>query len=347
MITLTAAARRVLEARYLRRNAAGEIAETPAALFRRVARAVARAEVRYGGEQAAAAWAERFEEAMAALEFLPNSPTLMNAGTRVGQLSACFVLPVEDRMRDIFEALKLMALVQQTGGGTGFAFSRLRPAGDWVASTGGRAAGPLAFMRIFDCATEHIRQGGRRRGANMGVLRVDHPDVAAFVDAKRDRVSFANFNLSVGVTDAFVKAAAAGEPWPLVNPRTGRPTGRADAPALWERIALAAWETGDPGLIFLDAVNRAHPLARPRPHRGHQSLWRGAAFALRILHPGLGESRPPGARPDGGRRRRLGDGSRNGCGSACASSTTCSTWAAGPIAASPGPRAGRARSASG
>ncbi|HEY8505796.1 MAG TPA: ribonucleotide reductase N-terminal alpha domain-containing protein, partial [Gemmataceae bacterium] len=191
---LTDNARRVLEARYLRRDSSGNLTETPAGLFRRVARGVAQAEVAFGGAAAAAEWEEAFHAALTALEFLPNSPTLMNAGTPLGQLSACFVLPIEDSMDAIFDALKLMALIQQTGGGTGFSFSRLRPAGSVVASTGGVASGPVSFMRIFDCATENIRQGGKRRGANMGVLRADHPDVVEFVECKSDGRSFRNFN---------------------------------------------------------------------------------------------------------------------------------------------------------
>jgi ribonucleoside-diphosphate reductase alpha chain len=258
-VQLTENARKVLEARYLRRDPCGQVAEAPEGLFRRVAHAVAAAEAPFGG--AADEWEEAFFEAMAGLDFLPNSPTLMNAGTPLGQLSACFVLPVEDSIEGIFESLKLMALIQQSGGGTGFSFSRLRPAGDVVASTGGAASGPVSFMRIFDCATENIRQGGKRRGANMGALRVDHPDIAAFIDAKRDGRSFSNFNLSVAVTDPFMRAANEGRDFTLVNPRTGRPAGAAPAAALLERIARAAWETGDPGLLFLDAINRDNPTA--------------------------------------------------------------------------------------
>jgi ribonucleoside-diphosphate reductase alpha chain len=248
----------VLRARYLRRDPSGQIAETPDELFRRVARSVAGAETR-AGAAAAAAWEERFYEAMTSLDLLPNSPCLMNAGTSLGQLSACFVLPVEDSMEGIFDALKLMALIQQSGGGVGFSFSRLRPSGDPVASTGGTASGPVSFMRIFDCATKNIKQGGKRRGANMGVLRVDHPDIEEFIDAKRDGQSFRNFNLSVGATDSFMEAAVADRPWTLRHPRTGQPGRTVAAAELFARIARAAWETGDPGLLFLDAINRANP----------------------------------------------------------------------------------------
>lgn len=256
-LQLTENALRVLEARYLRRDPSGQIIETPEGMFRRVAQHLAAAEAAFGG--APREWEEAFFEAMASLELLPNSPCLMNAGTPLGMLSACFVLPVEDHMEGIFDALKLMALIQQAGGGVGFSFSRLRPAGDQVSSTGGFASGPVSFMRIFDCATENIKQGGRRRGANMGVLAIEHPDIEAFIDAKRDGTSFSNFNLSVAASDAFMQAAASGRGWRLRNPRTGEAVREVPAAALWERIATAAWETGDPGLLFIDAINRAQP----------------------------------------------------------------------------------------
>jgi ribonucleoside-diphosphate reductase alpha chain len=249
---------RVLRARYLRRDPSGEIAETPQELFRRVAHSIAQAEERFG-DAAAGEWEERFFEAMTRLDFLPNSPCLMNAGTPLGMLSACFVLPVEDSMDGIFDALKLMALIQQAGGGVGFSFARLRPRGDRVASTGGTASGPVSFMRIFDCATENIKQGGKRRGANMGVLSVEHPDIEEFIDAKRDGKSFQNFNLSVGASDAFMAAALADCPWTLRHPRSGQPIRDVRATESLERIARAAWETGDPGLLFLDAINRDNP----------------------------------------------------------------------------------------
>jgi ribonucleoside-diphosphate reductase alpha chain len=254
---LTENALTVLRARYLRRDASGQVVETPEELFRRVARSIAQAETKFGG--LAAEWEEKFLQAMTALDLLPNSPCLMNAGTQLGMLSACFVLPVEDSMEAIFDALKLMALIQQSGGGTGFSFSRLRPKGDRVASTSGTASGPVSFMRIFDCATENIKQGGKRRGANMGVLSVEHPDVEEFIEAKCDGVSFRNFNLSVGVSDAFIEAAAAGRSWTLRHPRTGQAVRDVPAASLLERIVRAAWETGDPGLLFLDAINRDNP----------------------------------------------------------------------------------------
>ncbi|MGE5194578.1 MAG: adenosylcobalamin-dependent ribonucleoside-diphosphate reductase, partial [Deltaproteobacteria bacterium] len=258
-MTLTANAKRVLEARYLRRDAARNIVESPEQLFRRLARSIAAAEMRYGGNGAAARFETAFFELLSSLEFLPNSPTLMNAGTPIGQLSACFVLPVEDSMVEIFDSLKLMALIQQSGGGTGFSFSRLRPRGDLVATTGGTASGPVSFMRIFDCATENIRQGGKRRGANMGVLRADHPDILEFIDAKLDGRSFQNFNLSVGVTDAFMQAVDNETPFTLRHPRSGQPVHAVPAAEIMRRITDAAWKTGDPGLIFLDTINRANP----------------------------------------------------------------------------------------
>jgi ribonucleoside-diphosphate reductase alpha chain len=244
----------VLERRYLLRDDAGALAETPADLFRRVARAVARAEP----EAARGAAAERFEARLSALEFLPNSPTLMNAGRSHGQLAACFVLPVEDDLASIFDALKWAALIHQSGGGTGFSFSRLRPAGDVVKTTHGVASGPLSFMRVYDAATEIIKQGGVRRGANMAVLGAGHPDVLAFVDAKRG-AGLENFNLSVAAPDALFEAAARGAPWPLRHPRTGATVREVDARALLDRVAAAAWESGEPGLVFLDRVEAANP----------------------------------------------------------------------------------------
>lgn len=253
---LTPNARRVLERRYLLRDADGGLAEDPAGLFRRVARAVASAE----GRKAAPAWAERFEEAMASLEFLPNSPCLMNAGTPLGQLAACFVLPVGDDLPGIFDAVRDMALIHQSGGGVGFDFSRIRPRGDLVKSTHGVASGPVSFMGVFDAATEAIKQGGRRRGANMGVLDARHPDVVEFLEAKLDGTRLRNFNLSIGMPDAVMRAAENGGAVRLVNPRTGRRSGTMPAADLLDRVALAAWTIGDPGLLFLDAIARRNPV---------------------------------------------------------------------------------------
>ncbi len=250
---------RVLEARYLRRDERGAIRETPEELFARVARAVSQAEMFVGNAAQAALWEERFYQRLTSLDFLPNSPTLMNAGTPLGQLSACFVLPVNDTMESIFGAVRDMALVQRTGGGTGFGFGHLRPAGDLIASTGGAASGPVSFMRIFDCATENIKLGGRRRGANMGILPVDHPDILGFIDAKRSAGELRNFNISVSVSDAFMAALDAGQSYDLRHPSDGRAVGRLNAREVFERIVEAAWATGDPGLVFSDALERANP----------------------------------------------------------------------------------------
>jgi ribonucleoside-diphosphate reductase alpha chain len=258
-VTLSQNAHRVLEARYLRRDVSGKVIETPEELFARVARGVAHAELLVGNAAQAARWEERFFRLLTGLDFLPNSPTLMNAGMPLGQLSACFVLPVEDSMESIFDAVHDMALVQRTAGGTGFTFGHLRPTGDVIASTGGSASGPVSFMRIFDCATENIKLGGRRRGANMGVLPVDHPDILDFIEAKRSPGQLRNFNLSVGVTDAFMAALDADQPYDLRHPTDGRAVGQLSAHEVFERIIAAAWETGDPGLVFLDTVERANP----------------------------------------------------------------------------------------
>jgi ribonucleoside-diphosphate reductase alpha chain len=202
----------------------------------------------------------RFREMMSSLQFLPNSPTLMNAGLALGQLSACFVLPVEDSLAGIFDALKHMALIHQSGGGTGFSFSRLRPKDDAVRSTGGVASGPVSFMRIFDAATDVIKQGGRRRGANMGVLRIDHPDILEFIQAKVKPGFLENFNLSVAATDEFMRKARQGGSIDLINPRGGGISGRLDAPELMNLIANSAWRGGDPGMIFIERINAAHPI---------------------------------------------------------------------------------------
>lgn len=250
----------VLKRRYLLKDPARRIIETPSELFRRVAHHVAQAEANYHSSLSVEDVEERFYHLMRELEFLPNSPTLMNAGTPLGQLSACFVIPVADSIEGIFRALTEMARIHQTGGGTGFGFSSLRPRGDLVGSTKGRASGPLSFMSIFDKATEVIVQGGKRRGANMGVLRCDHPDIVEFIEAKMTAGVLENFNISVAVTDKFMKAAAAGRPFALVNPRTRTTTKKVNARALFDMIVHAAWRTGDPGLIFLDQINRHNPM---------------------------------------------------------------------------------------
>jgi ribonucleoside-diphosphate reductase alpha chain len=244
----------VLRARYLRRDQQGHLTETPAEMFARVATTVADVERQYAGDPRAAA--EAFYDLLAGLEFLPNSPTLMNAGTPVGQLAACFVLPVADSLEGIFNTLRDAALIHQTGGGVGYDFSRVRPKGDVVVSTGGTSSGPVSFMRVFDAAVDAVRQGGRRRGANMGVLDVHHPDIEAFIAAKRTSGGLRNFNLSVAVDDAFMTAAAAAAPIALLNPRTGESVATERADRLLDLMAESAWATGDPGLIFVDRINR-------------------------------------------------------------------------------------------
>jgi ribonucleoside-diphosphate reductase alpha chain len=256
---LSANAIRVLEARYLRRDAERRVVETPQQLFERTARAIAHAESLSGNPAQVGNWEEQFYEMLTSLDFLPNSPTLMNAGTPLGQLSACFVLPVEDTIEGIFQAVKEMALITRTGGGIGFSFSKLRPKGDSLSSSGGEASGSVSFMEIFDAATERIKQGGRRRGANMGVLRADHPDILEFITAKVDEKRLQNFNISVGVSDRFMEAVAQNRRYPLMHPRTGKAAGELEATEVFNAIVKAAWRTGDPGLLFLDTINRFNP----------------------------------------------------------------------------------------
>ena len=258
-------ARIILDYRYLRKNAAGRVIETPGQLFRRVARNIAESERIYDPAAPVQVCADRFYALMAGLRFLPNSPTLMNAGRELQQLSACFVLPVADSLESIFDAVKQTALIHQSGGGTGFSFSRLRPKSDRVLTTSGVASGPVSFMRIFNMATEVIKQGGARRGANMGILRVDHPDIEEFIAVKDQPAELTNFNLSVAVTDDFMRAVERNTTYPLINPRTGRVVARPRARAVFDRLASAAWRTGDPGLVFLDRINRDNPTPELAP----------------------------------------------------------------------------------
>ncbi len=288
-IPLSKNAKTVLALRYLEKDARGHPKETPEDLFRRVAKNITLADAKYCYRKKVSALMQRYNELffqvvkrneflqlikhdaaleetaqtfydmMRSLDFLPNSPTLFNAGRTLQQLAACFVLPVEDDLDAIFRAVHHTALIHQSGGGTGFSFSRLRPKGDLVESTQGAASGPISFMKIFDCATEQIKQGGKRRGANMGILRVDHPDIEEFITSKSRENILQNFNISVGITDGFMKAYRENKAYAIINPRTGKAVGRKKARKIFRLIAQEAWKTADPGVIFLDTINRTQP----------------------------------------------------------------------------------------
>lgn len=254
-LKLTENALIVLEKRYLQKDGQGKVIETPEELFHRVSRHIASAELVFDKSAGVADWEAKFYNAMTSLEFLPNSPTLMNAGRELGQLSACFVLPIDDTMESIFDAVKYTALIHKSGGGTGFSFSRLRPKKDRVGSTGGVASGPVSFMRAFDTATDVIKQGGMRRGANMGILNVDHPDILEFISSKEDLKAFTNFNISVAITDQFMKAVEQNTDYDLINPHNKEVVSKLNAREVFSKIVEMAWRTGDPGIIFLDRIN--------------------------------------------------------------------------------------------
>ena len=262
-------ARTVLEKRYLVKDASGKATETPEDMFWRVSTVVAEADRRYGASEGAVTEAaEQFYRLMTERRFEPNSPTLMNAGRPLGQLSACFVLPVEDSLSNgrngIYDTLRSMALIHQSGGGTGFSFSRLRPKGSMVRSTTGVASGPVSFMKLYDASTDAVKQGGTRRGANMGILRVDHPDILEFITCKEDLTQITNFNISVAVTTKFMEAVKAGTSYDLVDPTTKQVVGTLDAQMVWNKMIDGAWRTGEPGCFFIDEANRYNPV----PHLG-------------------------------------------------------------------------------